>query len=95
MAVTHDDVRHVAALARLEISDEDLEPMRRELSAILEYVGKLDELNTDDVPPTSHVLALNNVFRSDTVEESLPRDKALQNAPSEAMGHFRVPKVME
>ena len=95
MAVSRDDVRHVAALARLEVSEEDLEPMRGELNAILEYVGRLDELHTDDVPPTSHVLALTNVFRSDSVDESLSRENALLNAPSEAMGHFRVPKVIE
>ena len=93
--VTREDVLHVASLARLEITPDKVESFRKELNAILGYVEALDALDTEGVPPTSHALALTNIFRSDTVGESLKQDEALANAPLKAYGHFRVPKVIE
>jgi len=95
MAVTREDVLHVASLARLEVNPEQVESFQRELNAIIGYFEALDELDTDDVPPTSHALALTNVFRRDEVGEQLGQEQALANAPRKAYGHFRVPKVIE
>jgi len=95
MAVTREDVLHVAALARLEVSPDQVEAFQRELDAILAYFEKLDELDTSKVAPTSHVLSLVNVFRKDEVRPSLTQEQALANAPVKAYGHFRVPKVIE
>jgi len=95
MAVTREDVLHVAALARLEVSPDQVEAFQRELDAILGHFEKLNELDTSGVAPTSHVLSLVNVFRNDTVRPSLSQEHALANAPQQAFGHFRVPKVIE
>ena len=95
MAVTREDVLHVAGLARLEVSPDQVEAFQRELDAILAYFEKLDELDTSKVAPTSHVLSLVNVFRKDEVRPSLTQEQALANAPVKAYGHFRVPKVIE
>jgi aspartyl-tRNA(Asn)/glutamyl-tRNA(Gln) amidotransferase subunit C len=95
MAVTREDVLHVAALARLEVSPDQVEAFQRELDAILAHFEKLNELDTSNVPPTSHALSLVNVFRNDVVRPSLTQEEALANAPVKAYGHFRVPKVIE
>jgi aspartyl-tRNA(Asn)/glutamyl-tRNA(Gln) amidotransferase subunit C len=84
-------VLHVARLARLRLSDEELERMPGELSKILEHVERMDELDLDGVEPTSHVVALQNVLRDDVPRPSLPRERALQGAPDVAEGGFRVP----
>jgi aspartyl-tRNA(Asn)/glutamyl-tRNA(Gln) amidotransferase subunit C len=85
----------VAALARLDVSPNQVETFQRELDAILSHFDKLNELDTSGVAPTSHVLSLVNVFRADVVRPSLTQDEALANAPVKAYGHFRVPKVIE
>jgi aspartyl-tRNA(Asn)/glutamyl-tRNA(Gln) amidotransferase subunit C len=95
MAVTIEDVRKVAYLARLSFSPEEEARLAEDLSRILEYVQKLNELDTEGVPPTSHVLPIHNVFREDLVTPSLPQDELLANAPSKWRGFFRVPKVIE
>jgi len=95
MAVSLDDVRKVAQLARLELSSEEEQRFAQDLSQILDYVTCLDELDTDDVLPTAHVIPISNVFREDLVRPSLPQAEALANAPSTGHGHFRVPKVIE
>jgi aspartyl-tRNA(Asn)/glutamyl-tRNA(Gln) amidotransferase subunit C len=95
MAVTSDDVQHVATLARLEVGADQVQAFGRDLDAILGYFEKLDELDTSAVEPMSHALDLVNVVRTDTVVPSLPQDEALANAPEKAYGHFRVPKVIE
>ena len=95
MAVTLDEVRNVARLARLSFSPEEEGRMVVELNRILDYVEKLSELDTEGVPPTSHVLPISNVFREDVLVPSLPRDELLANAPSKWRGYFRVPKVIE
>ena len=95
MAVTIEDVRKVAYLARLSFSPEEEARLAEDLSRILEYAQKLSELDTEGVPPTSHVLPIHNVFREDVVTPSLPQDELLANAPSRWRGFFRVPKVIE
>ena len=95
MAVTREDVLHVADLARLKITPDQVEAFQRELDAILAYFEKLDELDTTGVAPTSHALSLVNVFRKDAVRPSLSQEETLANAPQKAYGHFRVPKVIE
>jgi aspartyl-tRNA(Asn)/glutamyl-tRNA(Gln) amidotransferase subunit C len=95
MAVSLDDVRKVAYLARLELSEEEETRAVEDLSQMLDYVTSLNELDTNDVLPTAHVLPICNVFREDLVRPSLPQAEALANAPSSGHGHFRVPKVIE
>ena len=91
MAITNDDVLHVARLARLGLRDGEAERLQTELSAILEAVGKVSELDLTDVPPTSHPLDLVNVWDEDEPEPSLPLAEALANAPSVEDDLFRVP----
>ena len=93
MAISRQDVLHVAKLARLEIPDEDIERVQEQLGAILEAVGKVSELDLADVEPTSHPLDLVNVLAEDEPRPSLPRENALANAPDPADGAFRVPTV--
>mgnify|MGYP001431210103 CR=1 FL=1 len=95
MAITIQDVEHVASLARLDLDEEEKAKFTEQLNAILKYVEKLNELDTDQVEPTSHVIALTNVMREDVVRPSTPRETALQNAPDEDEGQFRVPAVLE
>jgi aspartyl-tRNA(Asn)/glutamyl-tRNA(Gln) amidotransferase subunit C len=93
MAITREDVLHVARLARLEIPEDQIERVQAELGAILEAVGKVSELDLEDVEPTSHPLDLVNVWRADEPRPSLSREDALANAPDPADGAFRVPAV--
>ena len=93
MEITREQVQHVARLARLELSDEELERMREQLSAILEAVGKVAELDLEDVEPTAHPLDLVNVLADDVPRPSLPREEALANAPDPEDGFFGVPAV--
>ena len=95
MKISIQEVEHVAKLARLAVSEEEKEAMSRQLSEILTYVGKLNELDTSKVEPTSHVLDLSNVVRDDVVRDSLPAAEALANAPDREGDHFRVPKIIE
>lgn len=95
MSIDPKQVRHIARLARLSMSDEELDAMGSDLSDILAYIEKLDELDTSDVEPTSHVLDLTNVFRSDEQRPSLPADEALSNAPDRSGSFYRVPKIIE
>jgi aspartyl-tRNA(Asn)/glutamyl-tRNA(Gln) amidotransferase subunit C len=95
MAVSLDEVRKVAHLARLKLSEKEEVRIAEDLGQMLDYVAALNELDTDDVPPTAHVLSISNVFREDIVRPSLPQAEALANAPSSGHGHFRVPKVIE
>ncbi|PSQ85537.1 MAG: Asp-tRNA(Asn)/Glu-tRNA(Gln) amidotransferase GatCAB subunit C [Bacteroidetes bacterium QS_1_65_9] len=94
MSVSREEVRHVAQLARLDFSEEGEARMADELSQIIEYVDKLDELDTSGVPPMSHVLDVTNVFRPDEVEERIDRGEALELAPEADDKYFRVPKVV-
>ncbi|MGD9697042.1 MAG: Asp-tRNA(Asn)/Glu-tRNA(Gln) amidotransferase subunit GatC [Thermoleophilia bacterium] len=85
-------VRHVARLARLRLSDEEEARMRRELSGILEHMGRIQALDLDDVAPTTHVVALQNVLRDDEPWRSLPVEEALREAPSVVEDRFAVVK---
>ncbi len=91
MAITRDEVLHVAKLARLELSDDEVDRLTRELGAILEAVGKVAELDLDGVPPTSHPLELVNAWGEDEARPSLPLDEAFANAPHREADLFRVP----
>jgi aspartyl-tRNA(Asn)/glutamyl-tRNA(Gln) amidotransferase subunit C len=91
MTITRGDVLHVASLARLELTEEELRRLEGQLNAILEAVGKVSELELDDVPPTSHPLSVVNVFGADEPRPSLPLEEAFANAPARDAGHFRVP----
>ena len=93
MAITREQVVHVAKLARLELSDEELERMQDQLSAILEAVGKVAELELAEVEPTAHPLDLVNVLAEDEPRPCLPRKEALANAPDPEDGFFGVPAV--
>ena len=89
------DVEHVARLARLALTDGELERMREQLNGILAYIEKLNELDTSDVEPTSHAVPLVNVMRDDEAGPCLPREEALANAPDRAGEFFRVPRIIE
>ena len=89
------EVRHVAGLAKLALSEDELIRVGRELNRILDYFAELQELDTSDVPITSHALPLVNVYREDAVGPCLPVDEAVQNAPDGAGGYFRVPRIVE
>ena len=93
MAITTEDVLHVARLARLELVGDEVEEMRQQLSAILEAVGKVAELDLEGVEPTAHPLDLVNVLAQDEPRPSLPREEALANAPDPEDGFFGVPAV--
>lgn len=93
--IDKETVRHVALLARLELSEEEIERFAHELGDILDYVAKLEELDTSDVPPTSHSLPLANVMRDDVLRPSLAKDEALANAPETENGCFKVPQVIQ
>jgi aspartyl-tRNA(Asn)/glutamyl-tRNA(Gln) amidotransferase subunit C len=89
--IDREQVLHVARLARLRLSDEEVARMQGELSTILDHIEKLNELDLEGVEPTSHVVELENVLRDDVPRPSLPREKALEQAPDAAAGGFRVP----
>ena len=91
MAITRDEVLHVARLARLELSDGEVERFTEQLSAILEAVAKVSELDLSDVQPTAHPLDLVNVWAEDAPRLSLTVDEALANAPAREAGFFKVP----
>ena len=89
--IEREQVLHVAKLARLRLSDAEVEKMAGELSGILGHVDRISELDLDDVPPTSHVVDLENVLRPDEPRPSWPREAVLEQAPDPADGAFRVP----
>ena len=89
--IDRDQVLHVARLARLRLTDEELERMPGELSKILEHVEKMDELDLEGIDPTTHVVDLTNVLREDVPRPGLSRERALEQAPDAADGGFRVP----
>ena len=93
--ISRENVQHVARLARLELSAEDLVRMQAELSNILAYIDKLRSVDTAGVPPTSHAVPLTNVMREDEPRPSLPLADMLANAPEPAGDFFRVPRIVE
>jgi aspartyl-tRNA(Asn)/glutamyl-tRNA(Gln) amidotransferase subunit C len=94
MAVTRKEVEHIAELARLKLTESELEEYTLQLNKILEYVEKLNELDTENVKPLSHPVEGTNVFREDVVKPSINSEEALKNAPSKDEEFFKVPKVI-
>lgn len=94
MTITKKEVEHVAMLARLELNENEKESYTKEFNSILEFVEKLNQLETKDVDITVHSIPISNVFREDVVGETLPQDKAVQNAPDEKDGQYRVPRIL-
>ena len=95
MGISREEVAKIARLSRIAMSDEELAIFGEQLSRIVDYVGKLNELDTRDVEPLSHALAVANVFRADEPGVSLPLEKVLENAPQRTQSGFKVPRVLE
>ncbi len=95
MEISKEQVEHVARLARLEVSEDEKATFARQLSGILTHIDQLKELDTAGVEPTATVLPTDSVFRGDEVRPSLTQERALANAPDQADGFFRVPKILE
>jgi aspartyl-tRNA(Asn)/glutamyl-tRNA(Gln) amidotransferase subunit C len=93
-AITLEQVRHVAKLARLELPEEKLVKLAGQLESILGYVDKIKEVDTSGVEPMAHALPLHNVLREDEIQPSLPLEKVLMNAPETDGPFFRVPKII-
>jgi aspartyl-tRNA(Asn)/glutamyl-tRNA(Gln) amidotransferase subunit C len=89
--IDRDQVLHVARLARLRLSEDEIDRMSRELSGVLDHIEKISELDLAGVEPTSHVVALENVLRADEPRPSWPRERVLEGAPDVAQAGFRVP----
>lgn len=95
MAISREEVVHVARLARLELTDEEIERFRGQLSAVLERAERIQALDLDDVPPTAHPVELRNVWRSDVVVPPQDPDAILANAPQREGNLYRVPRILE
>ena len=93
MVITDETIEYVGILAKLELSDEEKEQAKKDMSNMLDYVSKLDELDTSDVEAMSHAFPVNNVFREDVVTNGDDRDNILKNAPEEKDGMFLVPNT--
>ncbi len=93
--ISSGDVRYVARLARLNVLEGEIETFTLQLNRILAYMEKLNELDTSDVEPTSHVVDVSNAFREDIVRESFPQEVALGSAPEREGGFYRVPRIIE
>jgi aspartyl-tRNA(Asn)/glutamyl-tRNA(Gln) amidotransferase subunit C len=94
VALTADDVASLARLARIELTEAELEVLAPQLDVILESVARVSEVAAQDIPPTSHALPLTNVFRDDELRPSLPRDQILAGAPAAELMRFRVPRIL-
>lgn len=95
MALERAQVEHIAELAKLKLTDEEIQRYGEQLSAILEHFAALAELDTDSIPPTASVLPLKNIMRDDVVEQNLTRDEILANAPDTEAGQFRVKAILD
>jgi aspartyl-tRNA(Asn)/glutamyl-tRNA(Gln) amidotransferase subunit C len=93
--ISIEEIEHIASLARLSLTEKEKELFGSQLSSILDYMEKLNELDTRNIEPTSHVLPLSNVMRNDVPGPSIPREDALMNAPDHTEKFFRVPKIIE
>jgi len=92
--ISRDEVAHLAKLARLAVTEDELDLFAGQLDVILDAVAKVSEVATDDVPPTSHAVPLTNVFREDEVRPGLTQEQALSGAPAAEEGRFRVPRIL-
>ncbi|PIQ95229.1 MAG: Asp-tRNA(Asn)/Glu-tRNA(Gln) amidotransferase GatCAB subunit C [Nitrospirae bacterium CG11_big_fil_rev_8_21_14_0_20_41_14] len=95
MKISKEEIEHIAVLARLSLPEEEKELFGSQLSSILDYMEKLNELDTKGIEPTSHVLTLSNVMRDDIPRPSIPKEDVLMNAPDHTEKFFRVPKIIE
>lgn len=95
MSITDSTIDYVAALAKLDLSDEEKENAKKDLGSILAYMDTMNELDTDNIEPMSHVFPIRNVFREDVVVNEPNRDILLENAPAKKDGCFMVPKTVE
>ncbi|WP_409291255.1 Asp-tRNA(Asn)/Glu-tRNA(Gln) amidotransferase subunit GatC [Peribacillus sp. SCS-26] len=93
--ISEEQVKHAANLARLAITEEETEKLTVELDAIISFAEQLNELDTENVAPTSHVLDMKNVLREDRADKGLPVEEALRNAPDKKDGYIRVPSIMD
>ncbi|MBS4198064.1 Asp-tRNA(Asn)/Glu-tRNA(Gln) amidotransferase subunit GatC [Bacillus sp. FJAT-49732] len=93
--ISKDQVLHVAHLARLEMNNEEAEQFTEQLDRIIEMAEKLDELNTENIKPTSHVFAQENVMREDVAVKGLPIEEVLRNVPQHEDGQIKVPKILD
>jgi len=91
--ISKDDVKHVAKLAELEFDEKDVEKITFQLDRILDHVANISKVDTEGVPPTSHILDVKNVFRDDEVKKSVTQEDSLKNAPDEENQGFKVPKI--
>jgi aspartyl-tRNA(Asn)/glutamyl-tRNA(Gln) amidotransferase subunit C len=92
--ITRDDILHVAMLARLELTEDELELFTPQLAAVIDHAADVEALELDDVPPTSHPYPLRNVFRVDEVRPSVDRDEVLAQAPAVEDNQFKVPAIL-
>lgn len=92
--ITNDEVRHVAKLARLAVSDEEVNTFTNQLEGLLEHFSAISAIDTQGIEPTSHPLAMSNVFRADVVIPSLTQEEVLSNAPAQEQSRFKVPQIL-
>ena len=93
-SISRDDVAHVARLARLELTEDELELFTAQLAAVLEHAADVEALDVDDVPPTMHPFPLRNVLRDDDLRPGVDRDEVLSQAPASEDGRFKVPPIL-
>ena len=94
MKISRKEVEHVAHLARLHLTEDELQKMTEQLDTILSYVAKLEELTTENVPPTTHAFSMSNAFREDEIQTSLSQQESLANSPRHTEEMFKVPQVI-
>ena len=94
MSITREAVLHVANLSRIGLTEEEIEDTRKELGDVLDFMAKLNELDTEGVPPTTHVLDISNVFRKDVAGEGMDLEELLAEAPDREDNCFRVPSIL-
>ena len=92
--ISRDDVAHLAKLARIDMNDAELDHLAKEMDVILGAVARVQEVAGADVPPTSHPIPVNNVFREDVVRASLTQEEAVSGAPAKVDGRFKVPQIL-
>ena len=95
MVISREEVKHIAKLAKLSLSDEEVDKYAKDLASISDFIAELNEVDTSGVEPTAHVVDKKNVFRKDEMKDSFPREQILKNAPSKEAGCISVPKVVE
>ena len=93
-AITRDEVAHLAALARIDLTDAELDRLAGQLGVVLDAVARVGEVAADDIPPTSHPLPLTNVMRADEVRPSLTPEQALSGAPAQEQQRFKAPQIL-